>query len=361
MADVSVLPLSSIEVDPEVQIRNRTSEERIEYYREVFDLLPQIVVFDVGKDKYLLSDGFQRVAAAETSDPPRTEIRAEIRQGTWWDAFEYAAVANTTHGQSLDPKERRKAVLRVKRCHSDWTERQIGKRLFMSNAFVHEVIAVDRLLSTIAWAPAWRLAPTVLAQVAQAHEEHWLPLCKATDRRRWTGAQVHAAVRLLDDDATPDETKQALLRGEIDPGDVPRPAPAPRAPRPTVHHEEPEDDEPDEGDYVEPTGDPVGPDVGERHRTTKVRISIQVPRPPKNTRQRGARQYDREWRWVMRGPYELAVDARAIEGGLGDLSVPREERVGAAHLRTEIDRQLGKILAAEGWPDAMSSWEEEAG
>jgi hypothetical protein len=364
-----MLPLSSIYIDPEIQIRESTSQERIDLYREILDQLPPIRVYDTGADKYLLSDGFQRMAAAETSDPPRTEIKAEIVQGTRWDAWEYAAVANMTHGLYLSKSERRDAIRRVKRNHPDDSYRDIAKRLSVSSYMVTEVVMVDRLLSKITWKPAWRLPPTVLYEVAQAPEQFWLQLLKTLDRERWTGQQVHQAVITIKDENAPDELKQAILRGDVDPGSSAHRPPTPRssgsggggggsARLRVARDSEGEDDE-EEGDEG-PAVDPVGTDVGERHRPIEVYVSLKVPRPNPKPRQRGWREYDREWIWVTRGPYTFMISSKALEGGWGDPRAAQEDLEGLAYLRVELDKQLSRRLREEGWPDRQDAEEGTA-
>ena len=85
---------------------------------------------------YWLSDGFQRVAAAETAG--RTQIAAEVFHGSLSDAQWDSYAANATHGSRRSWAETR-AVIRLAVEHSksaNLSNVQIAKHLHLSEATV---------------------------------------------------------------------------------------------------------------------------------------------------------------------------------------------------------------------------------
>ena len=92
------LDIASIRRDGGTQVRANLSEETIREYAaqmEAGDLFPPVTVWYDGSG-YWLSDGFQRVAAAEQIG--RTSILAEIRRGSLSDARWSSYAANSRHG-----------------------------------------------------------------------------------------------------------------------------------------------------------------------------------------------------------------------------------------------------------------------
>jgi len=92
------LEIASIRRDGGTQVRANLSEHTIRDYAaqmEAGDLFPPVVVWYDGAS-YWLSDGFQRVAAAEQAG--RTSILAEIRRGSLSDARWSSYAANSRHG-----------------------------------------------------------------------------------------------------------------------------------------------------------------------------------------------------------------------------------------------------------------------
>jgi len=92
------LDIASIRRDGGTQIRKNVSKDTIREYAEQMeagDVFPPVVAWHDGKD-YWLSDGFQRVAAAE--EIGKTSILAEIRRGSLSDARWSSCAANARHG-----------------------------------------------------------------------------------------------------------------------------------------------------------------------------------------------------------------------------------------------------------------------
>lgn len=110
------LSIGDIVIDDNLNVRDELDKDTIERYAECFDQLPPVVVFDID-DGYLLADGFHRVEAAKRLG--RTDIDADVREGTRKDTEEYAALANLTHGKPLTRAERRKAVEQMLRLHTE--------------------------------------------------------------------------------------------------------------------------------------------------------------------------------------------------------------------------------------------------
>jgi hypothetical protein len=97
-ADVRLLSISAIREDGQTQHRVALDPSIIAEYaslmREGVTFPPVRVWWDGGY--YWLSDGFQRVAAAESAD--HTQIAAEVLQGTLSDAQWDSYAANAAHG-----------------------------------------------------------------------------------------------------------------------------------------------------------------------------------------------------------------------------------------------------------------------
>src|SRR6185312_2137308 len=92
------LDIACIRRDGGTQIRTSLSNETIQEYAgqmEAGDTFPPVTVWYDGKD-YWLSDGFQRVAAAEQIG--RKSLLAEIRRGSLGDARWSSCAANARHG-----------------------------------------------------------------------------------------------------------------------------------------------------------------------------------------------------------------------------------------------------------------------
>ena len=104
------LSIGDIVIDDNLNVRDELDKDTIERYAECFDQLPPVVVFDID-DGYLLADGFHRVEAAKRLG--RTDIDADVREGTRKDTEEYAALANLKHGKPLTRAERKEAVVRL--------------------------------------------------------------------------------------------------------------------------------------------------------------------------------------------------------------------------------------------------------
>jgi ParB-like chromosome segregation protein Spo0J len=218
----ATLPIDRIVVDPSIQIRRSNHEQTIERYMAAFEKLPPVDVFDTGKDnghsRYLLGDGFHRVASAQRLG--RTDIEANIHMGSREDAAEFAVVANTKNADPLSPEERDEGVRRLRQLHPDWATRQLADVMSVSQVTVSRVFQIDEVKrATIGTARDSResLTNSHYREIAPAPREAWQPLVKAAADRGWTRDVTAQAVRNLKDDRVPDERKQAILDGEADP------------------------------------------------------------------------------------------------------------------------------------------------
>src|SRR3990170_5015758 len=118
------IALAEITLDPAVNIREQLDEETIQWYMEVFDQLPPVIVYR-WNGQTLLADGFHRYAAAERLG--KREIAVEIMEGSQDDAWVFAATANFRHGRNLSTLERDRAIERVRTLRPDWTQERIAE------------------------------------------------------------------------------------------------------------------------------------------------------------------------------------------------------------------------------------------
>lgn len=97
---------------------------------------PPIVVYYDGSD-YWLADGFHRVAAHREARPGQS-IRAEVFQGERRDAVLHSVGANASHGLRRTNADKRRAVETLLRDEewSKWSDREIARRVGVSNRFV---------------------------------------------------------------------------------------------------------------------------------------------------------------------------------------------------------------------------------
>lgn len=206
---VETLPLSTIEVDPAVNVREKLDEETIEWYTQILDDLPPPVAFRLN-GRLLLADGFHRWAAATRLG--RQEMQVEVRAGTEDEAWEYAALANWKHPKNLSQRDRETVVGRMANLHPEWTQAQLARELKVAETSVRDYLrAVDlRKLHR----RADELSTSHLTTVAAAPEEYREQML---ERQEWTRDEVRAAVRTLKDPKIEDSYKEQMLAGEAPP------------------------------------------------------------------------------------------------------------------------------------------------
>jgi hypothetical protein len=108
--NIMQLELTSIRTDGGTQPRATYHYGIADAYAEDMEAganFPPIVVFFDGSD-YWLADGFHRVLAARKVD--RSEIEADVRQGTLQDAQWYSYSVNQSHGLRRSNEDKQRAV-----------------------------------------------------------------------------------------------------------------------------------------------------------------------------------------------------------------------------------------------------------
>lgn len=138
LAEVRTLAIASIRRDGRTQHRLSTDPSIIEEYSELMRagvVFPPVTVWWDGKD-YWLSDGFQRIAAAERAG--LKDLAAEVRQGGLEDALWDSYTANAVHGLRRSPAET-KAVIRLALQHpnaANLSNMKIARHLHVPEATV---------------------------------------------------------------------------------------------------------------------------------------------------------------------------------------------------------------------------------
>lgn len=340
MGQIVKLRVDSLTIDSSIQIRRQNHEDVIARYEELLDVLPPIVVYRViedGKEIYLVSDGFHRTAAHIRQG--RTEISAEVREGSRNDALEYAVIANAKSGMPLTREERDEGIRRLHMLHPSADQKEIATKMSVPAKAVSRALQIQEIRRHVLSRKLQRIPDSIISEVAPASKEHWQPLLEAADRRGWTVDGVRQAVKNLSDNNLPDQQKRRILEGAADPmvesgqGDYHVPLKfitkkAQRSRKPVPR-------------------DPVGDDVAERLQPVRVFVRFDYFLESTQTRNRGLKQYKREADHIERGPYEIVVNHEALEG-FGDAQNPQSK--GLVMLLRQINRDLWRRLNTEGWP-----------
>jgi ParB-like chromosome segregation protein Spo0J len=217
---VESLPLSKIEMDPAVNIRDQLDEETIQWYMSIIDDLPPVVVYN-WNGTHLLADGFHRYAAADRLG--RRELKAEIRRGSKDDAWIFAAVANFRHGHNLTLLERDRAIERVYSLRPDWGVRQVAKEFGLkAHKTVEDAIHAVRLRRDLQSGDqgrqpvAYKERNLVIAARSPDVETAG-KLLERGEKEGWTRDELQAAVRTVNDPKLSDEYKQQVITGQAPP------------------------------------------------------------------------------------------------------------------------------------------------
>ena len=99
--------MSEIIVDISFNARDELNKELINEYKDNFEFLPPITVYDTPRGK-ILTDGFHRLSAAKQLN--LDTIEADLRQGSIQEAFTFSRTANLKRGLPLTKKEKERAV-----------------------------------------------------------------------------------------------------------------------------------------------------------------------------------------------------------------------------------------------------------
>lgn len=124
------LALDVIQIDGGTQSRATLNQHVVDEYAEAIKggaAFPPIVVFYDGK-KHWLADGFHRFHAYQQIG--RTNVAADVRQGTRRDAILHSVGANEAHGLRRTRDDKRRAVLTLldDAEWSKWSDREIARR-----------------------------------------------------------------------------------------------------------------------------------------------------------------------------------------------------------------------------------------
>lgn len=100
--------------------------------------LPPVTVFYDGTSHFL-ADGYHRLGAHQKLG--RSEIEADIRQGTLRDAVLYSLSANQTHGLRRTNGDKRRAVMRMLRDEewAQWSDNAVAEHVGVSQPFVASI------------------------------------------------------------------------------------------------------------------------------------------------------------------------------------------------------------------------------
>jgi len=104
-------------------MREKLDKNLVEQYKEIFDFLPPVMVFETPRG-LLLVDGFHRHAAARQLNRKMMEV--VVAKGSVQDALGSACLANLRHGKALTKDERKKAIYQYIKLNSKLSNRLIG-------------------------------------------------------------------------------------------------------------------------------------------------------------------------------------------------------------------------------------------
>lgn len=184
------IKLTDITIDPAVAIRQGTDDDTIQRYMDTFDELPPIIVYQTDH-KYLLADGFHRWAAA--SRLGHDDIEAEIREGDYEAASEYAIYANLKHGKPLSREEYKNAVRRLNLLHPDWGRDRLAQAVMRSSFFVTTILQSDEVRRGI----MIPLEDRIAQEISRAPQEMWHVLAQAAKEQDWTVEQTANVMAIL--------------------------------------------------------------------------------------------------------------------------------------------------------------------
>lgn len=135
---VQMLPVAAINDGESVQARASRDDDLVSQYAAEMqrgDKFPPIVVFFDG-DTYRIADGFHRYAAVISNNG--TEVEADVREGSRFDAVIYAVGANAVHGLRRSNRDKRHAVelLLAEPKAQSLSDRDIARYCGVSHPFV---------------------------------------------------------------------------------------------------------------------------------------------------------------------------------------------------------------------------------
>lgn len=136
--------LDEVVIDDRLNLRDHLDQEAIERYEEVLHRLPPLTLFQI-EDQLTLVDGFHRFTAAHNKGLEK--LPAEIHQGSYMEALDFAAGANLWHGVPPTRAERRRMVEIKLKLHHEMSDRTLSEKLSVSREFIAKVrkILIDAL------------------------------------------------------------------------------------------------------------------------------------------------------------------------------------------------------------------------
>ena len=133
---IKELPVVEIEASAATQTRYRIDPTTVEEYAAAYrngQILPELTVFaEKGSKRYLLADGFHRLAAAKRVG--HETVACQIQRGGVREALQHALGANDEHGLRRSNKDKRNAVTLALK-DPEW--------LSWSNAMIGRLCRVD--------------------------------------------------------------------------------------------------------------------------------------------------------------------------------------------------------------------------
>jgi len=135
------IKLEKINVDGDLQVRDKIIEDAVREYAEVIregGKMPPVTVFFDGKT-YHLADGWHRFFAHKQA--AFAEIEAEVHDGTRRDAILFALSANDKHGLRRTNADKRRSVLVLLEDFewSEWNNTKIAEVCGVSATFVDKI------------------------------------------------------------------------------------------------------------------------------------------------------------------------------------------------------------------------------
>ncbi len=137
--ETQTLKIADIKTDAGTQVRVTIDEPTVTEYAEAMQTgaeFPPPTVFYDGSN-YFMADGFHRIRAAERVG--KTEIAAEVREGSRADALIFALGANLTNGLRRTNADKRRCVEIALQEFADWSDRRIAETCGISNTFVGKI------------------------------------------------------------------------------------------------------------------------------------------------------------------------------------------------------------------------------
>jgi hypothetical protein len=142
------VPIASIHLDPQYQMREKVNRETVSEYAELIRgnkgkwpfVEPVKLVRVRGKKgeqpTLVLVDGWHRIAAAKEAE--EDHVLAVIIDGTAEAAFKEALGANSQHGLPRSNGDKRKAVAAALERYASWDNRKIAKLVGVSHTMVND-------------------------------------------------------------------------------------------------------------------------------------------------------------------------------------------------------------------------------